>query len=358
LFFLSVTSLFFFAEPKRIEFCQHKRRLATRTSVYEETIIIAIFAILKNAHNKFRHKDGRYEYSRFTFPPLNIPIVLFSTCDDDKDYSIEPQIDFVKVEFIENSNTSYDTLRIVFTYTDGDADLGLSSDDLEYQSYPYNYIFFFQENNGNIEKLHTKTVAQYSGDWIGVSIIDIPDPDKGKLVYPRTRKKSGYAHLPPYKQYSCYPYFMAASSYMPLIEAEDVAVLDGTWQIQNTITLSGTTYYAIKDTLLFEINPDHYNLEIDFLVDYGQGFTEFDWKSITCYDYDARFPLLTASGKAGPFKIHRISENQGILSYSMASVGFKTLFSNKKMKLRLSIKDRALHTSNVIETPEFYLDGI
>jgi hypothetical protein len=39
----------------------------------------------------------------------------------------------------------------------------------------------------------------------------------------------------------------------------------------------------------------------------------------------------------------------------MTSRGFIILFGGKRIKLRMMIRDRALHESNVIETPVFQL---
>jgi hypothetical protein len=42
----------------------------------------------------------------------------------------------------------------------------------------------------------------------------------------------------------------------------------------------------------------------------------------------------------------------------MENFGFVPYFRNDTLKLRIRIIDRALNTSNVIETPEFTLEGI
>lgn len=39
----------------------------------------------------------------------------------------------------------------------------------------------------------------------------------------------------------------------------------------------------------------------------------------------------------------------------MQSIGFVPLFGDKKIKLKVTIKDRALNVSNTIETPPFQL---
>jgi len=52
------------------------------------------------------------------------------------------------------------------------------------------------------------------------------------------------------------------------------------------------------------------------------------------------------------------NEQKGELTYRLATVGFTPLFGDKKMKLKIYINDRALHSSNVIETAPFFLNDI
>jgi hypothetical protein len=98
--------------------------------------------------------------------------------------------------------------------------------------------------------------------------------------------------------------------------------------------------------IYFETNPNHYNITVDFLVWDGTTFKEFDFRKEFCNQtFDGRFPPLQDNE----------SRIEGTLLYSMSSRGFETIFSIKRLKLRVAIKDRALHESAVIETPEFTL---
>jgi hypothetical protein len=109
----------------------------------------------------------------------------------------------------------------------------------------------------------------------------------------------------------------------------------------------------VKDTLYFQLNPDHNNIEVDFLVKNPNGtFTEFDWRKEFNFpncgiSFDGRFPILYKDRPGAPL--------EGRIRYGMGSIGFKVLFGLKTLKLRVQIKDRALNKSNIIETPEFTL---
>jgi hypothetical protein len=223
----------------------------------------------------------------------------------------------------------------------------MESGNIQFLNYPYNEIFLFQENKGAIDTLRTEEAIATSGTF--VTVITIPDPAKGKLIFPRTRKKSGYQNLP---GYNCVNYRFFYSRL--LVKASDAAVLDQQVRILDTLTEAATKYYEIRDTLLFSANPNYYNLEVDFLVSNGQSFEKFDWAKEFCdLGYNGRMPLC--NGNCGPFKGRLFSLKHGDITYNMVSVGFKRLFGNKKMKLRFQIKDRALHKSNTVETPEFTL---
>jgi hypothetical protein len=273
---------------------------------------------------------------------------VFSSCFDPPEFPRVPSIEYWKTEFVDAAT---DSLIVYINFKDGDGDLGLDSEDPNYINYPYNNTFFFQEHNGGFDTLYS-TITQTQGpNQVPYEILNIPNAANGKLVFPRTRKKPGYGSLPPY---NCiyYEYLLARNL---LIKQSDYPALDKTVRITDTIkSQSGQFYYQIQDTLLVSTNPNHYNIEIDFLIKRGKDdFVEYDFKkeSQNCgvQSYDGRFPFLTEKpGRA----------LQGTLRYSMNSAFFLNVFSIKTLKLRIQIKDRALHRSNIVETQEFTLDKI
>lgn len=96
-------------------------------------------------------------------------------------------------------------------------------------------------------------------------------------------------------------------------------------------------------------NPLHTNIEVEFWVKNGNSYTLFDWEKEYCeVAFNQRLPEL--SDKPGPL--------EGNLKYSMNSLGIRATFSIKTLKLRIKIRDRSYHVSNIIETGDFTLDKI
>lgn len=280
------------------------------------------------------------------------------SCFDPPEFPVVPQIEYERIEFIDAQDPSeFDSLNLYINFKDGDGDLGFteSGDDI---SEPYHSAFFYQENNGEVEPLST-----VSG-FIGTDEYDlllITDPSKGKLVTFRTHKNPTYSFLPggdlctgsnslKYYEYLNGPVDPnnSADGRRMLIEANDRAALGPGVQLVDSFPRVDPDYYQIRDTLYYTPNPNHYNIEVDFLVkdpSAPDGFREFDWREEYCTTFDGRFPVFS----------DKQSSIDGVLRYSMTSLGFTSVFSIKTLKLRVSIQDRALNRSNVIETPEFTL---
>jgi hypothetical protein len=220
-------------------------------------------------------------------------------CFTPPEFPIQPQIEFESIDFKEYGagfDAEADSLILVITFKDGDGDLGLDPSELECisENICYNNKFFYLKPDGNY------------------------------LTYKDKRTNPDYSSLPDFvKPYNCI-----------------------NWEVSTDNTNKVDTFY-------FELNQDHYNIEVDFLVKNPDGtFTEFDWTKEFNYpncgtSFDGRFPILYKEEPGTPL--------EGRLRYSMGSIGFKALFSVKTLKLRVQIKDRALNKSNEIFTPEFTL---
>jgi hypothetical protein len=148
-----------------------------------------------------------------------------------------------------------------------------------------------------------------------------------------------------------------------LLASEDDNLIDETYNIQDTITIDGESYFLVDEKLLYALNENHFNIFVEFYIsEDGLNFTEFDWFEEFCISFNGRFPLLLdyygQTVKAGPFKIKLKTPWEGEITYSMVSWNYLALFNTKTLKLRITIKDRALHTSNVLETLPFTLEGI
>lgn len=116
------------------------------------------------------------------------------------------------------------------------------------------------------------------------------------------------------------------------------------------------TNYFIQDndTIFVVKNKFHFNIFVKYFVKKNGVYSEFDW--VTAFDpicgetFNGRFPILENLNRNKPL--------EGKLSYNMTSAGFELLFRQDTLKLQIQIVDRALHESNVVETPDFVLKDI
>jgi hypothetical protein len=277
--------------------------------------------------------------------------ILLGSCFDPPEFPDVPEIVFQDIAFCDVSdNSKPDTLNLYIKFKDGDGDLGLDAQDPKYSSTPYHYADFFQNVNGSISEIEV-----FAGQITGpggttfVDVFDIDNPTAGDLIFARTRKDPDFAGvLPPF---SCENYAYREF----ILHSSDTAVLDKYSKFADTLANESGTFYLIKDTLYHVTNPDHYNIEVDFfvLVDPNNPnpalrYEEYDWRKERCSTFDGRFPFLSETR----------TSLDGSLKYSMESRGFQILFGGKTIKLRIQIKDRLLHKSNVIETGDFTLESI
>lgn len=290
---------------------------------------------------------------------LSFLAILAGSCFEPPEFPVVPQIVFERVEFIDAADPGeFDSLNIYIKFKDGDGDLGFSGTPADI-SEPFHPSFFYQENNGKVDAL--STISGFIGNN-EYDLLQIPDPQKGKLVVFRTRKKPEYNFLPAddkcagsnslkYYEYLAGPINPgggAADGRRLLIEAGARAALDPMVVLVDSFPRTNPEYYQIRDTLYFTSNPDHFNIEVDFLVKdptADGGFREFDWREEYCTTFDGRFPVFSDKG----------SSVDGTLRYSMTSLGFSSVFSIRTLKLRVRIKDYARNPSNVVESEEFTL---
>ncbi len=223
-----------------------------------------------------------------------IILIGVTACFNPPEFPIEPQIEFLSIQYKEYGtgfDTNYDSLILTLSFKDGDGDLGLDASE---DGSPYNNKFYFIQPNGKY------------------------------ITYQTKRTVLGYDTLPAFvKPYNCI-----------------------NWEVYKENNI-------VKDTLYFELNPDYYNITVEFWVKNSDGtFTEFDFREAFNYPacggtFDGRFPILYKDKPGAPL--------EGKIRYGMGSTGFKALFSIKTLKLKVQIKDRALNRSKVIETTEFTL---
>ncbi len=224
--------------------------------------------------------------------------LLLTSCFEPPQYSPIPSIEFESVIFKDVANTSDpDSLILTVRFKDGDGNLGLDPDSDEDKSPPFNNRYFFKASDGSV------------------------------ITYKTKRTMPGYDTLPAFvKPYNCI-----------------------NWEL--------ITSNNVVDTFYFQLNPNHYNIFVDFMVKNSNGtFTKFDWTTEFSYPqcgitFDGRFPILAKD-------ITTKAALDGKIRYSMQSTGFLVLFSIKTLKLRVTIQDRLLNRSNTVESSEFTLQQI
>jgi hypothetical protein len=251
-----------------------------------------------------------------------IAVVIFS-CEEkveEEDYPIEPVISFEDIRFIDVPGIDYltpDTLKLIFSFTDGDADLGRDSSNPKFLASPYHVRSYFLKSTGATVPSTTDDLKQ-----------DLTKINKTELIRYKDRLIAPFDTLPPFAlPFTCLNWGV----------------------LYNTIEAT--------DTLYFRYNPDYYNLRVSFWVDNGNGtFEEFDFTKAFCSTYNSVFPSVDLGNLNGtPFEIKLFSSKRGTITYKMRGNGFKLTFGGKKLKLRIMVKDNQLHASNEIETPEIII---
>lgn len=245
-----------------------------------------------------------------------------------------------------------DSLVITINFKDGDGDLGLSSD---YTDSPFNDVNMYLGNNGDTIPLGKETLPYDLPQFL-----DVPNGAQGKLLTVRSTRAPEYSYLPQYTDADNCLYYMYDSVYV--VEDDKSIFVDTDIHIKEQIELQNPTpgrpnipAYILLDTFFFRTNPNYANIDVRFFYKVGTGsdltkdYVEFDWSKEFCtISFNQRFPILTSN--AGPL--------EGKLTYAMVTTGIRSIFTTKPMRLLVKIRDRALHTSNVIDTGDFTLDDI
>jgi hypothetical protein len=250
-----------------------------------------------------------------TFLFLGVAI-LATSCFDAPQFPDAPKIEFKSIIF-KDLTTGSDSLNLFIDFEDGDGDLGLATDELEPPFHQKSYFL--------------KSVNSF----VAFNDTPIPESDVPGLISDllKLSDKNIVDSLPDY--------------------SGDQICLN--WDTNLTLqTLKGQSIETTKvnDTIYFQFNKMYHNIFVEYFVDRGTGFQKFDWRlEIDCStNFDGRFPILNDDGKPRPL--------EGTIKYGMVSVGFKSLFKDDLMKLKVTILDRSGKYSNTIETPPFRLSDI
>jgi hypothetical protein len=302
--------------------------------------------------------------------------LLLGSCFDPPEFPNTPEIVFENTVFVETPDvggSQPDSLILYIKFKDGDGDLGLPSHGtISDPFHPLNFYAGTKHTSAASDLRILGTIAAPVGDGLSglrrkyALINDASRGASGQLVTFDLRAQPAFSALPAYvAPFKCLNYNIDTVA----VIKEDVGLINNTYNIIDTVTISNkdnnnpydSVFYYVADTFYVAPNPNYYNIEVDFFIldpshpdANAEGFYEFDWRKYspdpnTCgQTYDSRFPVLSESSTA----------LDGTLTYSMRSIGFRKIFGTNIIRLRVQIKDRALHLSNSVTTPPFTLDEI
>jgi hypothetical protein len=268
--------------------------------------------------------------------------ILLGSCFNPPEFSIFPTIERPEtgpfLEFKPGLNT--DSLIVFFDFKDGDGDLGLGPTQIDD---PYHPVFYYLANAaGDTIPLATATDVD-----TGKPLVIVPNGAVGKLFTYHTRDQAQYQDFPPYV---C-PFSRTEYQYDSVfVEEADKHIFEQlpAHMLKRKIERGDNDIYVLRDTFYIKQNPNHFNVEVQFWTKNGDGsFSIYDWKKELCVpqDFSQRFPVLTNA--QNPLA--------GTLKYAMESIGFKAIFSGRTLKLKVRIRDRALHTSRWLETNDLII---
>lgn len=281
-----------------------------------------------------------------------------SACFEPPDFGNTPRIEFNKIEFKKNGATS-EELILHLDFQDGDGDLGLST--LGDTEFPYQGAYYYLHNGlGDTTAIVPKRRQDQNGViYTLLNFCDANDgictPLTGKIVTNKTRNLPNYSYLPVYNPISSCPPYQTITT---IIGDDDLprpgvvvpfSVIDNTYEIEDTLRLSGKDYALISDLLLYKVNPNTNNIEVRFWQFENGDYVEYKFPG--CQNYFGRFETSATDTYAG-------RPIEGKIRYTMKNSAFLATFGSRSIKVTVQIRDRALNVSNTIESPVFELNEI
>jgi len=268
----------------------------------------------------------------YFFGCMAVVIFLVSSCERPPELSVQPRIEFFKVEFVEQFPGGSDSLYVTIKLEDGDGDLGLEADMNDDPYHPVNYF----------DSLTGQPLSSFNPRTIKYGFINA----RGEAI--RTANPQ-FDTLPDYDfPEICFNYESVFR--LEFIPADSFLIL-----YPDTLEFNSDTLYRIEDIYYIQRNPNHNNIFVDFFIEQGGQFVPFDFSNLlpgSCnLGYDARFPSLSES-------INEEQTLQGELRYGMLATSWRGILRNNNIKLRVFIKDRARNDSNQVESNAFTLDDV
>jgi len=237
-------------------------------------------------------------------------------CQPPDELPIIPKISYNRVEFFDQTAGS-DSLILYLNFEDGDGDIGLRSNEDTYPYHPYSFI----ADSSVPSRLVILNGINYTPPFYSVR-------DNRFQFLPEERL---FSETDTRRSFNCEQYEVV--EYYPSQSATTTRI----------------------DTFLIERNSNSNNIFVDFYRKVNGDYEFLDWANVFSSngcggDFNARFPIFDTDNLGKSLS--------GTLRYSMLSAGFGIVLKKDTFKLKVYIKDRALHDSNVIESPDLTLDNI
>lgn len=252
-----------------------------------------------------------------------------------------PAITSTELLFVENAGNNTSGFRLTFEFTDGDFDFGLTPDD---DTAPYHaYDFFVSDNNSQARIASTTELfsPQTADHFL---FVQPSSAQTGKLLTFEQLKKQNKT-----LEFSCAEFTTQSVG----VKTSDLERIFNTSRIVNTVSSSVGEIFILKDSFRVEQNKFHYNIHVTYFVEQANGsFEEIAFEKEFCHPgFNGRIPeIFGMNGSTGQFDVKTLSNHKMRVSYNMPSVAFRPVYGGKRMKLRVSIIDRSLNESAVVET--------
>lgn len=241
--------------------------------------------------------------------------LTISGCFDPPEFSEIPYIEYESLRFVEipadyvipdGGTRPVDSLVLSFSIEDGDGDVGLRDNESFTPYHSFNLIIDSRDS-----------LVTYTGDF---------EPPFYTIDPLGTRKPFSEEDNRP--GYNCTNYIISSFS--------DLGVGQDTFYIQQ--------------------NEFHYNLHVTILRKRNGTYSPVNYAEASG---NADCALASFNGRIPIFEEDNIGRTlKGNISYSMRSSGHKIVLARDTFKIRFYMYDRALHPSNVVETPDFTLPDI
>jgi hypothetical protein len=239
-------------------------------------------------------------------------------CQPPDELPIIPKISYNRVEFFDQP-TGSDSLILYINFEDGDGDIGLRSTEDSYPYHPFNYIIDAE-----------RRLVYFGETDYKLPFYSVPLVLSGGQFRPLEKEKL-FSETDTRRPFNCEQYEVIK------------------FNLDNT----GTNTEI--DTFFIQKNPNNNNIYVDFYRKVNGNYEFLDWANVFSStgcgtNFNARFPIFDTDNLGKSLS--------GTLRYSMLSAGFGIVLKKDTFKLKVYIKDRALHDSNVIESPDLTLDNI